>query len=173
MPDGMWFTVERTAVDAQHRQIRGAAKLAGQAVGERWVKEYLPLHFRPNARERYGYRSRSPAWRSQKVRSAGRTLKSKGPISPEAGLDLVYTGRMRDMLLGLPPRVHATGGRVTVKLRAPHYIDYPKRMYGSPDMRQEITTTTEGEARQLARTFRATYLREVRKPLPKRKRRIV
>lgn len=107
-----------------------------QKIGEKWLEEYLPLHFRADARERYGYAERTVKYKRYKMKkTGGRT-------------DLVYTGLLKRSLLNFSQRINAYPTRVTIKLIGPKYltINYTE---GRPNLGKEVLKVTPGEMNEL------------------------
>src|ERR1700752_3250888 len=73
-------------------QIRAAARVAMQAVGDKWIAEYLPKHFTQAAPHRYGYAPRSQSYRRRKRYGAS----INGVPSIREDKPLVWSGRSRE-----------------------------------------------------------------------------
>jgi hypothetical protein len=76
-----------------YKEVRDAAL---REAAEYWVRELLPEHFRPGAEARYRYARRTEAHLRRKRREGKGT-------SPN-----VYTGRLRDKMLSMEPRMTIT-----------------------------------------------------------------
>lgn len=84
---------------AQAVEARAAAL---QAVAEHWVKEMLPEHFSSSAATKYGYEPRTKAHMRRKRREG----RGEDPN--------VYTGRLRDKMMGMEPRITVNRRGVTL-----------------------------------------------------------
>jgi len=165
----MRVSVERTDIQASKRAIYSGARLAGKKVAAHWWKKFLPYHFKVQATARYGYAKRTPGYQRMKYYRAGKRTWKYGTLAPDAMLPLILTGRLRDNVLHLVPKIRATRTKGTVALKAPRYLWYKDK---GAQMRAEIMATTEGEMRELANVFAKAYRREAMKPLPRRRRRV-
>lgn len=113
------------------REINGIVRDAMYAAGEKWVKEYAPLHFEPGAVQRYGYRARKPRYLARKRRL--------GISRP-----LVWSGDLMVSLLYRPVsawniKATATSNRAQTKIpiKSPHPM--AKRQF------EEIAAMTRDE----------------------------
>lgn len=139
-------------------QIRAAARVAMQAVGDRWIREFLPRHFTRYATARYHYTPRSESYRSRKRHGAI----INGIQSIKEDLPLVWSGRSRERAKGArteaksPSSTHAYADVI---------IDVPAlnlRFRGSQiNMREELTTVLPQEAEELAARFVYVFEREL------------
>lgn len=84
---------------AQAVEARAAAL---QAVAEHWVKEMLPEHFKSGAERKYGMAKRTEAHMKRKRREG----RGQDPN--------VYTGRLRDKMMGMEPRITVNRRGVTL-----------------------------------------------------------
>lgn len=84
---------------AQAVEARTAAL---QAVAEHWVKEMLPEHFNSSAATKYGYEPRTKAHMRRKRREG----RGEDPN--------VYTGRLRDKMMSMEPRITVNRRGVTL-----------------------------------------------------------
>jgi hypothetical protein len=84
---------------AQAVEARAAAL---QAVAEHWVKEMLPEHFKASAVAKYGYDPRTKPHMRRKRREG----RGEDPN--------VYTGRLREKIMGTEPRVSVNRRGVTL-----------------------------------------------------------
>jgi hypothetical protein len=84
---------------AQALEARAAAL---QAVAEHWVKEMLPEHFKSGAERKYGYAKRTEAHLKRKRREG----RGQDPN--------VYTGRLREKMMGMEPRITVNRRGVTL-----------------------------------------------------------
>lgn len=98
-------------------------------VGQLWVQEFLPKKFAPGARARYGFQPRSRAYEARKQRFADQRV---APVRVGSGIrimpgipftpqPLVYTGAMREQVMGqqYTVRATATSRRQTVRIPIP------------------------------------------------------
>lgn len=139
-------------------QIRQAARTAMQAVGDRWIKEYLPRHFTRYATARYNYTPRSLSYRRRKRYGAS----INGVPSIKEDLPLVWSGRSRERAKGARTEAKAPSSTMAY---ADVVIDVPAlnlRFKGSTiNMREELTTVIPAEAEDLAARFVWVFEREI------------
>lgn len=83
-------------------QALDARDAALRAVAEHWVKEILPEHFKSGAERKYGMAKRTEAHMKRKRRE-GRGQEPN-----------VYTGRLREKMMGMEPRVSVNRRGVTL-----------------------------------------------------------
>lgn len=83
-------------------QALDAREAALRAVAEHWVKELLPEHFKSGAEKKYGYDPRTKPHMRRKRREG----RGEDPN--------VYTGRLRDKMMGMEPRVTVNRRGVTM-----------------------------------------------------------
>ena len=116
-----------------------AHKLAAEglrAAAQLWIEVYLPMHFRPNAKYRYGYKPRLSDYNRKKheyreVRDWHTKMRVPNPNYGQAPLDLVYTGSMREQVLSraisgeLLSRVQTPSAAVKQLVRIPVPIPHP------------------------------------------------
>lgn len=134
-------------------------KLLKQALhetGEYWVREYLPRHFRPGASQRYNYAPRSGRWQAIKHRARmgrqwrnGREVLLPKPVAP-----LVWTGQLRDEVLGRPVsdfNIKTSGATGKARVHVPVKIPHPISKYHTG----ELTKLLPSEAREMARMAKA------------------
>lgn len=127
-------------------------KLAMQDLGEYWVRELLPDHFKPSARSEFQHEARDEAW-----------LKAKRLFGLGQGkfVDNVLTGKSRRFLMH-GPIIKATSRGVSVRLTGPLYFKNPRhKTPGHPDKPDEITRVSERHRFLLSRRFGAKMNRFV------------
>ena len=112
------------------------------AVGRYWHVHFRPKHFTRAGAMEYGYQPRSAGYMRRKA-------KAKHHQDP-----LVYTGESRRRTRTARIVPFATANRVGVRVRmsAPS-LNY-RRNDRAPDLREEMTTISEGEGVVLARLHR-------------------
>lgn len=131
------------------------------AAGERWRREYLPIHFTKRATRRYGYTPRggqpgsgrafrkSYSWHKLKRGQNGQGVKAIGEVKP-----LVWSGESRGRARH-QSRIKATA--TSSKAKAVVTIPAPALNFRGPgskaDMLKEIRTVIPEETRALATTF--------------------
>jgi hypothetical protein len=139
-------------------QIRAAARVAMQAVGDRWIKEFLPRHFTQSATARYGYTPRSLSYRRRKRYGAS----INGVQSIKEDRPLVWSGRSRERAKGARTEAKAPS---STRAYADVIIDVPAlnfRFKGSQiNMRDELTRVIPAEAEDLAALFVRIFEREI------------
>lgn len=126
-----------------------AAREGMREAGAQWHIKHLDGHFERGADREYGYARRTPSTYKKKNRRG---------LPP-----LVWSGDLRRMSTS-GAQIRAAGRRVRVKFGAPGYIE-TRRREGSryPDIKAELTATTDGEAEEMSRVMReraAASLRE-------------
>lgn len=127
--------------------IRAAARLAMQAVGDHWIRTYLPLHFQNTAFFRYGYTPRNPGYRKRKRAQA--IIGEAQALGED--LPLVFSGRSRERAKRARTEAKAPSRN---RAFADVIIDAPAlnfRPAGSRiDMRAEVTRVNQQEAEVLS-----------------------
>lgn len=83
-------------------QALDAREAALHAVAEHWVKEILPEHFKSGAERKYGMAKRTEAHMKRKRREG----RGQDPN--------VYTGRLREKMMGMEPRITVNRRGVTL-----------------------------------------------------------
>jgi hypothetical protein len=107
-----------------------------------WYEEYAPRHFDTAAASTYGYPKRSLPYLRRKQKAGLR-----GPLQFSGTLKRIYLSGAQ---------VKAWGDRAIVKAQAPDYIQINRRKGSSyPDIKKELTTTTEFEREELAPVLKA------------------
>lgn len=139
-------------------QIRAAARVAMQAVGDRWVDRMLPLHFLQTAVARYGYAPRDPIYRRRKRLGA----EIAGVASIKEDKPLVWSGRSRERArearaVGKAPSSTKALAEITINAPALNF-----RYKGSKiNMRDEVTRVLPAEAEILAALFVRIFENEI------------
>lgn len=108
-------------------------------VGARyWQQNILPRHFKSDAYAKYNYDIRDDIYEMRKRKKMGHNL------------PLVYTGTMRDMLLGAAD-VSAVGDKTAVvKLHGPRYLPLRRFRLNEPDKARELTVILNAEEKEIA-----------------------
>ncbi len=149
-------------------QVRAAARVAMQAVGDYWIKHFQPRHYQANATALYGYAPRSATYRRRKrafAEFAG--VRSIGEDKP-----LVWSGRTRELAKAARTEAKApssTRAYADVIINAPA-LNF-KGGVSKIDMRGEATRVLPAEAEVLAALFVGVFERELTR-LGKAKRRL-
>ncbi len=128
---------------------------ANREMGAEWAEKMLPLHFKPEAHERYHYQERKPSTKKRKLQAA-----AKGRAIMEGTVDDVWSGLFMRAALGYQ-QIDPTTHGVTVRAYGPKYIGLGLHRAGDPDIAAETTTVTEDEMRELASTLDGTYQKQV------------
>lgn len=133
------------------RKWQSAKAAALRAMGERWVRDFLPLHFEQAAYTRYGYAGRSKRYAHWKRRYLhhNRPLvfgrdPNKRSIEKPAGTT------MREMVMK-SVKVTATKDHVSVKMAVPYYTVVNQHL--GDRLSQELIKTTQTEVDILGRHF--------------------
>ncbi len=139
-----------------HREI---ARNSYAAVGKFWVEKYLPDHFQPYSGAKYGYQPRTKKYLQRK-----RALAARGLVRDGGAVDLVFSGRSRQMLLR-PALIRAYPTRVTLDFDAPDYftIRFNPRGRGrrQPDKMDELSRTIPSQERHLADVLHETAAAQI------------
>ena len=135
--------VEAIDFDAYTRAFQKLALREGlRAAGLYWHETYAPRHFDGFAAPKYGYARRSPGYLRRKQREG-----APGPLQ--------FRGQLKRMFLS-GAEVKAWGDRAIVKAQAPDYIQINRRKSSSyPNIKKELTTTTDDEVRKLGDVVKA------------------
>lgn len=114
-----------------------------QLTGEKWVADYLPLHFLPSATQRYSYHARSRSYlavknRMTRVRTWRRGRKGGDWIpAPQDKGPLVWTGALRDSLLMRTPssfNIKTTSTQTKHTVRVPVPMPHPMPASTTPEL---------------------------------------
>lgn len=123
------------------KEFREAREGGMQAIGQMWHRDMLPEHFTDRATRLYKYAERTAKYKKRKQKKFGH----KTP--------LVFTGRMRDALMGLA-QIRASSEKVRVSMSGPRWLSgfmsFRGRTGTGPDMKKEITTIRQDEGETLA-----------------------
>lgn len=118
-----------------------------QKMGQHWIDQYLPLHWRTDAKTRYNHQPRRPGYIRAKRRRAG-----FGLVKRHGLVDNVYGGVMERMLRS-QKTIRAFPTRATVVLSGPAYISLRPRDPKKPHKAKEISTVIPSEAADLTRVL--------------------
>lgn len=121
------------------KAARDAVRETHNDIGHFWHKRFLRLHFMAAALFRYGYKQRT-----RKTQRRKRQLAERGEVEEGGLVPLVWSGRMKREIMGMPV-VQATPAKVVVRMIAPNYVmARGRRMY------KEITAVTDSEVQQIS-----------------------
>jgi hypothetical protein len=114
-----------------------------QRQGRYWRDTLLPLHFRPESKEKYGHQPRTAQYIRRKMRAAAVGKCLEGGV-----VDDVFTGTLRDLFLrtGI---IYATNTRVRISLKGPRYIGMVPDKSNQPNKAKEILTMRDEETETL------------------------
>ena len=151
MAVGLHVTVRYEGpIEGKIRDFYPVLTRALRSEAERWFKETLPGHFNLGAAKKYDYTPRDFKYGRQKTLAKERgwvrdpELKMRVPLGDPQLPALVWTGRTRDMVTS--QSVYLTyQKKVTLKMRAPHYIFKLQNMQWRPKAVDEITAMTPAE----------------------------
>ena len=147
------------------RALTRAMKACHQAMGDKWVNDFLPLHFQPGNTARYGYASRTDKYKYRKIQMAQRAdaakKKRKGrlrPIEYDGQLDLVLHGDLRnDVTHNHEVRAFPSRTRITLGSgRLPYLVEKPRRAR-TANIANEIRTVIREEIRELEQVGARAY----------------
>lgn len=144
------------------RDYSKVAREALGAIGLEWHDKFLPLHFKRGAKSKYGYRERTAKYNREKRKRHNHTK------------PLVNTGDMQQELTGAAS-IRPTRQRVSVNMfaRAINLAGRQKRRRPNyPDLRGEVTATTQKEIDRLATRAEEKAARAFARVTKKRRRRI-
>lgn len=142
------------------RVYRKARRAGLRAAAELWFKEILPEHFRPGAEKRYRYKERTKGYLRRKRREG------------RGNLPLVYTGTLREKMLGKAPRFRFDKqGLSLVWSGLPRYtyitdtIETVRKKDGTtktimvrrPNKPAEITAMTKADAERMSKAFQEAF----------------
>ena len=147
------------------RAITRAMKACHQAMGDKWVNDFLPLHFQPGNTARYGFVSRTDKYKYRKIQMAQRAEASKKkrsnrlrPVLFDGQVDLVLHGDLRDDVL-VNHQVKAFPSRTRITLgsgRLPYLVEKPRRSR-TANIANEIRTVIREELRELEQVGARAY----------------
>jgi hypothetical protein len=100
-----------------------------------WHDNTLPRHFARGAKQRYGYKDRSPRYEKTKKRIHGHTR------------PLEFSGTLKQQILR-KARISGTSKRATAAMDVPRYFFQYKP--GQPDKAAEVTAVTPAEVTGMA-----------------------
>jgi hypothetical protein len=140
--------------------IRAAGRAALRVVGMYWITNYLPLHFKKTAFQRYGYTPRNPSYSKRK--RAGGTIGGVEAIGED--LPLVWSGRSRERSRNSRFALennsgNSVAGNVIINAPALNFRPTGSRI----DMRDEVTRVNNQEIRTLADVFTRHFEDELQK----------
>lgn len=138
--------------------IRAAARVGMQAVGDYWIANYLPLHFQNTAFFRYGYTPRNPSYRKRKRAQA--ILGHAQAIGED--LPLVFSGTSRERAkqaraVGKAPSSKMATADITIDAPALNFRPAGSRI----NMREEVTRVNNQEVGVLAELFTKRFDQEL------------
>jgi len=161
MPLALYIDITYTRPpDVAARKWSDFAKAGNAAVAERWHENYLPSHFAEHAKTKYNYARRAASTLARKARMAkrGQAMHGGRRLLVEKGLLREQVSR-RGIL-----RVYPT--RFTLKMPS-HVPRRPKN--SSIDLHEEVTRTTSGERRMLAKLWKKVVLKHLENYRPRRR----
>jgi hypothetical protein len=157
--------------DITVRNFRRILRDAHQAMGQKWIKEILPGHFKPGAESKYGYAPRTDRYLNDKREGKKREVSIRQRRRPtearrraiEGGMSpLVYTGTLR-RTIKQSAKVRGYPTRATISLKVTDYAPLRRNTFTGidaqgrkrkaspqPDKIKEIFTVTDGEAQELS-----------------------
>lgn len=143
------------------RQHRANLRGAHATMGAHWVQKFLPGHFEPPARHKYGYAPRGEKYLASKDRlsAQGHRLDGKRVVG-DAKTDLVLTGRSKRRIL-TATLIRGYPTRATVDMSAPKYFKMRFRFKNQPNKARELLSTTDAERKELREVLRSDYVRRV------------
>ncbi len=145
-----------------------ARKESFQVMADTWVEKFLPLHFQPGNRERYGFTSRSDEYLERKRNLAKATSGSdkratrRRPVQFDGEVDLVFHGDLaKDVTSNYEIKAYPSRATITLGSGAlPYLISRPRRDR-KVNMANEIRVVTDEEMRELVAIQALTYFTEL------------
>lgn len=147
------------------RELNDATREALRAAAKFWIKKFLPLHFELQAVQRYGYAARDRVYRRIKREIERIKIAEFSDVTvpaPKPAKPLVWTGEMRDEVLGRPLSEYKIKARATAKkqtVKVPVRIPHPL----NPKNSGELTRLINEEIRAMQRIALAKFEVELRK----------
>lgn len=136
------------------RRWRAITKAATYSVGLKWHDDYLPLHWQPFSKNKYGHKRRSGKWLTRKRKAV-----AAGKVPAEAAeIDNIFSGYLKDQLDHFAIRAYPT--RVTLKATAPQYAPQRPRDSSQPHKIGEIFKVLASENKKLSEQYLATIVAE-------------
>lgn len=161
-------------VVSQRAEVR-ARKESFEALGDKWVDEFLPRHFQPGNKERYGFTPRDAQYLERKRKMARRAKagpaedgihlpksRQRRAVQYEGEVDLVLHGDLADDVTS-NYEVKGFPSRTTIRLgsgRLPYLVQRPRRSR-TVNMAKDIFTVTPEELRSLIVAQAAVYFTEL------------
>ena len=136
--------------DLSKRKWKEAMRAGHWAIGKMWHTVMLPLHFKRNARTRYGHQPRSVGYTKKKrlFGKSSRTFRDGSRVVHGGEVDNAWSGQMeRNVREWVTIRAFPT--RATATIRGPRYLSM--RPYNSkhPNKAAELTEVTADEQAKL------------------------
>ncbi len=151
--------------DVTVRNMRRIGRAMHQAMGERWLRKYLPLHFRQQTRRRYGFQKRKSKYLKNKQR-----LAKTGEVEDSGRTLLVHSGDLR-RAMSRRFFVRAFPSRATINMPGPSYARMRPRDPRKPNLGFEITAVTPAEHADLIKHGLRVGTKLLNEPRPPRRRR--
>ena len=150
------FTLETLGIADDLAPLhKKATQTALKKTASYWQKEFLPLHFTPDAARRYNYKPRDAPYQRRKLRQ-------KGHNRP-----LVWSGETERAAMRKGRRQKAGDKAVNLILRVPFYI--ANNFAVGNQLEFEMTKTTPAERVALSAFFAKAYDKERKKLAKKEK----
>lgn len=145
-------TVHEHHPDLVVRELRHVTKATHEAIGRHWYERLLPEHFTPWARSAFNHSPRSRKYIQRKMAAA-----RNGKVMDGGTLDLVATGALRRMVLGIAPIVKGYPSRATVKIFGPTYFQERPRNPRRPNMARELKAVSDVHGKRLQTVGEHTF----------------
>lgn len=139
--------------DVAVRKWREIMRAAHTDQGEYWHREYLPGHFKPNARFKYRHKRRTRKYLERK-----RRLAQKGIVQDGGEVDLVYSGLMRELMS--VATIRGSASRATLTMQAPRYVTLNPQS-NQPHKAAEVTRVTQEEAKRLGHVLEESAVKQL------------
>lgn len=141
-------TTETAPPDVAKRRLPAIFKEGNRAAGELWQTKYLPLHFKPFAKSRYGYQQRSTKYLTRKAK--------RGAVA-----DLVLEGLLKELMTGTRHIVRAFPKRFSIQMFGPSYVGMRPKKASRPNMGAEITKTIASEEKAMGKVYDAAVTKAI------------
>jgi|GEM_PF-1691614 hypothetical protein len=136
--------------DLSKRKWKEAMRAGHWAIARMWHAMMLPLHFRRNAKTRYGHKPRHPKYVRKKKRfgKSSRTFRDGSRVVHGGEVDNAWSGQMERNIREWVT-IRAFPSRATAYVRGPRYLSMRPFNSKHPDKAAEITEVTADEQTKL------------------------
>ena len=162
---GLIADLRRAGIGLSNRKINAMRRNANQATVLYWHRKFLPGHF-TQAQSRYRLQNRKQPYSEIKrklasgetIRVGGKLLRDK--VRRGGVIDIVRSGLTERQAVAASP-VQAYPSRAILHLMVPQYAAMARKDKSQPDMRYEITRTTQDERTRMMIYWVRIFLQQV------------